>query len=380
MTDHLPPAPVLPPPSDQGPRRKPRKSHRRSRRKALIAVMLAMLALGTMGTVAVVGVGRIYDRFAEGTADYPGPGSGEVRFQISFGDAIRTIGRNLEEAGVVETEGAFVAAARDERRATTLQPGYYRLKKEMRAVDALALLLDPASRILTRAVIPEGRTVDESLAVFAKDSGIPVENFRTALKKMKELDFPAWAKNAPEGFIFPATYDIDPDATATSILKDVAKRFKRAMAETELVSRAPLVGRTPLEVLTVASLIEEEAKLDEDFGKVSRVIYNRLAKPMKLQFDSTVRFVTGKKAITTTAADRAIDSPYNTYFKAGLPPGPISSPGRAAIEAALSPTPGEWLYFVAVNPDTGQTKFGVTAADHARNVEEFRKWLRANPQ
>jgi UPF0755 protein len=380
VTEPLPEAPVLAPPPDQGPRRKPRRSHRRSRRKALVAVLLALAALGGMGTVAVVGVDRIYDRFAENTADYPGPGFGEVRFQISLGNAIRTIGANLVAAGVVETEGAFVAAARDEPKAATLQPGFYRLKKEMKAADALALLIDPSSRILNRAAIPEGRNVDETLAVFSRDSGIPVEQFRSALKDMKALGFPAWAKNQPEGFLFPATYDIEPDATATSILKDVAKRFDRALNETELVSKAPVVGMTPLEVLTVASIIEEEVRLAEDFGKVSRVIQNRLDRPMRLQMDSTVRYITGKKAITTTGEDRAIDSPYNTYLKDGLPPGPISSPGRAAIEAALNPTPGPWIYFVAVNPTTGQTKFAVTPAEHSRNVAEFRKWLASNPQ
>ena len=380
MTDHLPPASVLPPPSDSGPRRKPRRSHRRSRRKALVAVVVALAALGGMGTVSVVGVSRIYHHFAEGTADFEGPGSGEVRFQISLGNAIRTIGRNLQTAGVVETEGAFVAAARDEPRAATLRPGFYRLRKEMRAVDALALLLDPNSRILNRAVIPEGRTVDEALAVFAKDSGIAAGQFREALKKMGDLGFPPWAKGNPEGFLFPATYDIDPDATATSILRDVSKRLKQALTDTDLVSRAALVGRTPYEVLTIASLIEEEAKQSQDQPKVSRVIYNRLAKGMPLQLDSTVRFLTGKKAITTTDDDRAIDSPYNTYRINGLPAGPISSPGKSAIEAALAPVDGPWIFFVAVNPDTGETKFAATAAEHARNVAEFRQWLKSHPQ
>jgi UPF0755 protein len=115
--------------------------------------------------------------------------------------------------------------------------------------------------------------------------------------------------------------------------------------------------------------------------KIARVIYNRLDKGMRLQLDTTVIYANGgTKAVTTTAEQRAKVSPYNTYLVDGLPAGPIDSPGEAAIEAALAPAAGNWLYFVAVNPDTGETKYAVTGEEHARNVEEFRAWLRAHPQ
>ncbi len=200
------------------------------------------------------------------------------------------------------------------------------------------------------------------------------------LEKPKALGLPSWAKDNPEGFLFPATYDVEPDATAASVLAQLVKRFNQALVDTDLETRAAAVGKSPLEVLTIASLIQAEAKLAVDFPKIARVIYNRLDDGMKLQFDTTVIYANGgKKSVTTTAEQRAKDSPYNTYMYAGLPPGPIDSPGQAAIEAALAPAEGDWIYFVAVNPDTGETKYGVTAAEHARNVEEFRAWLRANP-
>ena len=116
----------------------------------------------------------------------------------------------------------------------------------------------------------------------------------------------------------------------------------------------------------MASLIEAEAKLPVDMPKVARVIYNRLDKGMRLQFDSTVHFaVGGAQRITTTDAERNTDSPYNTYKISGLPAGPICSPGEAAIAAALNPAVGDWIYFVSVNPDTGETRYGVTAQEHA---------------
>jgi UPF0755 protein len=345
-----------------------------------VAVLLALILLGGMGTVAIVGVSRVYDRLTEGTSDYPGPGTGEKTVQIKVGASVRGIGRMLQEEGVIETEGAFVAAARKDARATALQPGYYKVRLQMKAKDALALLLDPASRILARVTIPEGRTVEETLARLAKDSGLPIAKLRDVVAKPASLGLPTWANGHVEGFLFPATYDIEPDATATSTLQAMVTRFKQALVDTDLVNRAAMTGRTPYQVLTIASLIQEEAKNKEDFPKISRVIYNRLEKKMRLQLDTTVIYATGKNGLTTTAADRATDSPYNTYRVPGLPAGPIDSPGQAAIEAALAPADGPWLYFVAVNPDTGETKYGVTPAEHAKNVREFQAWLRAHPE
>jgi UPF0755 protein len=379
VTDQSPPAPLLEEASDGASKKRSRRGHRRSRRKAAVAVFLALLLLGGMATVGVVGVSRIYNRFAEGTADFPGPGTVEKTVQIKVGSSVRGIGRMLTTEGIIRTEGSFVAAARDDSRATALQPGFYKVKEQMRARDALQLLLDPNSRILARVTIPEGRTVDETLTRLAKESGLPITSFRAALAKPTTLGLPTWAAGRPEGFLFPATYDIEPDATATAVLKMMTTRFKQALADTDLVNRAAAVGRTPYQVLTIASLVQEEAKNKVDFPKVSRVIYNRLEKKMRLQLDTTVIYASGKNGLTTTAADRAIDSPYNTYKVEGLPQGPIDSPGQDAIEAALAPADGPWLYFVAVNPTTGETKYGVTAAEHARNVKEFQTWLRAHP-
>jgi UPF0755 protein len=137
-------------------------------------------------------------------------------------------------------------------------------------------------------------------------------------------------------------------------------------------------------VLTKASLVQAEARYDDDFGKVARVIENRLAgvgteggQPMPLQFDSTISYVTGKSTVSTTTEDRQTANPYNTYLNTGLTPTPINSPGDHAITAVLSPTPGPWLFFVTVNTETGETRFAETYAEHQENVKAWQDWARA---
>lgn len=132
-------------------------------------------------------------------------------------------------------------------------------------------------------------------------------------------------------------------------------------------------------VITIASIVEAEARLPQDRPKVAAVIENRLRIGMALQMDSTVAYGVGKRALTTTDAERANDNPYNTYLHPGLPAGPINNPGAAAVQAALTPAPGDWLYFVTVNPTTGETRFAAGHAEHQKNVAAFQQWCQANP-
>jgi UPF0755 protein len=134
-----------------------------------------------------------------------------------------------------------------------------------------------------------------------------------------------------------------------------------------------------LAVVTKASIVQAEAGSIQDMPKVARVIENRLAIDKPLQLDTTVNYATGKNGLTTTDDDRANPSPYNTYVHKGLPPGAISNPGEEALRAVLAPAPGSWLYFVVVNPDTGETRFAVTDDEHQQNVLLFQAWLRAHP-
>jgi UPF0755 protein len=155
----------------------------------------------------------------------------------------------------------------------------------------------------------------------------------------------------------------------------MVKRYREAATGLDLVQKAGDIGLSPHDVVTVASLIQAEARFDQDFSKIARVIYNRLENDMALQFDSTVHYAVGKDgSVGTSSSDRESSSPYNTYKVTGLPPTPISAPGDKAIEAALNPAQGDWLYFVTTNPDTGETKFATSYDDHLKNKQEFDQW------
>jgi UPF0755 protein len=222
--------------------------------------------------------------------------------------------------------------------------------------------------------VPEGRTVVQTLAALAEQTGKPVEEFQAAAADPAALGLPAYANGMLEGFLFPATYDIEPDDVPADVLRQMVTRAVQALDELQIPEGQRLT------VLTKASIVQAEAGSVEDMGKVARVLDNRLSDGMPLQLDTTVNYANGKGGITTTAQDRANPSPYNTYVHAGLPPGAIGNPGEDAMRAVLNPTPGEWRFFVVVDPDTGETRFAVTGEEHQQNVLLFQQWLRENPE
>jgi UPF0755 protein len=352
---------------------------RRGRGKAALAVLLSLLVVGAVVFGVWAGISWVVDRIPRGTPDYAGPGSGEVVVAIQPGDSVSAIGATLVDADVVKSVKAFVEAAEDEPTATQrLQPGSYAMLQQMRAADALALLLEPGSRIVERVTIPEGLRLSQTVDRLVEGTDLPRADFEKALQDPASINLPKYAEGTVEGFLFPATYEVEPDTTAVGLLSDMTGTFARTADEIRLVERARDLGYTPLEMVTIASFIQSEASRDEDLPKVARAIYNRLDAGMPLQLDSTVNYATGKDDIFTSDEDRASDSPYNTYRVTGLTPGPISNPGQKALEAALQPADGPWLYWVTVNLDTGETKFAETFADHQRNVAELQAWVAAN--
>lgn len=225
----------------------------------------------------------------------------------------------------------------------------------------------------TRLTIPEGFTAEQIYARGEEVLGIPVADFEAAAAQPDLIGLPPEANGLVEGWLGPYTYHITETATAADVLSEMVAA---TLMHLELLEVAP---EDWLDVLTRASLIEREVIHAEDRPKVARVIQNRLDAGMALQFDSTVRYIAGGDSVFTTDADRAIDSPYNTYRYAGLPPGPICSPGIPSIEAVLTPADGTWLFFVTVNLDTGETAFATTLEEHEHNVQILRDWMAANP-
>jgi UPF0755 protein len=321
------------------------------------------------------GVSFVEDLFAP-PEDYDGQGTGAVMVEIERGDSLSTIGTTLERNDVVASEEAFTDAASNNPDALSIQAGFYQMKRKMSADAAVDLLLSGKARAETQLTIPEGLTVDEIVEAIDKGTDIKAADVRTALQRPQSLGLPAYAANDVEGYLFPATYPIPPDASAHDVLTMMIDEFKQVAAKLNLEGAARQAGMRPADVVTVASLVEAEASRPEDRGKVARVIDNRVQAGDRLQLDSTVHYAIDgtTDGVFTSNADRAVDSPYNTYRFAGLPPGPIDSPGESALEAALNPTPGDWTYFVTVNLKTGETLFATSLAQHNANVAQLQKY------
>jgi UPF0755 protein len=342
------------------------------------------LAVLVAAAVLVFGGYLVYDR-ASGllagwgeVADYPGPGKGNVTITVPEGATVDQIGAILVENKVVQSEAAWSEAVDSEERATSIQPGRYSMMAEMRAIDALTLLINPGeSRVRSQFTVQEGLRLTAQVNALVKGTKIKKSSFEKALDKPKTLGLPRYAKNRPEGFLFPDTYELTGDATATSVLKQMTARFADVAADVDLEAAAERLDRSPYDLVIVASIIEKEVRAEGDRAKVARVLYNRLDEGEPLGLDSTVIYAEKLKTNTTTAKDRKSTSKYNTYRYAGLPPGPISAPGQAALDAAANPADGKWMYFVTVDFDTGETKFAVTAAEHEKYVEEWQAWCRA---
>jgi UPF0755 protein len=311
--------------------------------------------------------------------DYPGPGTGSVIFEVKKGDSVAAMGRGLREADVVKSVDAFVEAARKEPLSSSIQVGFYQLKKQMKSSDALAVLVKPDNMIQTTVTVPEGSRASSIVTTIAKKTDFKKAQLERLLEQPGRLGLPASAKGNPEGYLYPATYVVTPNMSALDLLRQMVAKTVSVEKDLDLATKAEAVGMTPEEVLTTASILEFEASRDEDYPKVARAIYNRLDKGMPLQSDATVAYANDKSGtVYTSDAERALDSPYNTYKNTGLPPGPIGSPGEKTIRAALSPSSGDQLFWVVVNLRTGETRYADSYAGHLKNVALFRKYCQTS--
>lgn len=349
----------------------------RKRRSGCLPVLLiGVLLVGVLAWFARGAVSDIRDALA-GPDDYPGPGTGSVSVTIDPGQSIASMGEELESLDVVASADAFVDAARDNADSSRIQAATYEMRTQMAAADAVDLLADPANAGSGRTVtVPEGARVGQVVAAIEKATGFPEDQITALLEKPQSIGLPAEAEGNPEGYLFPATYQITDATTPESLLRQMVEQTEKAEADLDIAAKAKRLGLTPHEIITVASILEYEANRGEDYPKVARVLYNRLDDGMALQLDSTVSYVSKRKGdVWTTAAERDSESRYNTYRYTGLPPGPIGSPGKETIEAALNPAKGPWLYFV---PDfeKGTTLFTDDYQQHLRNAEKAKAFCR----
>ncbi|HEX2355992.1 MAG TPA: endolytic transglycosylase MltG [Micromonosporaceae bacterium] len=382
-------------------RRRPVRSHRRGaspqrgrkkkrrRGRTVMALFVVLLLLGGLGASAWWGMDRIQGFFS--TPDYTTGGTGEVMVEIKQGQTVTDIANTLYNAGVVKSAKAFVDAAESNSRSRNIQPGSYKLRTQMRASDALAMLLDLKNKVVDTVTIPEGRSAKQVFGLLSKATGIPVAQFEAAAKDPVALGVAAdWFQRddrkpvtkSIEGFLFPATYELNPKATAPQILGDMVNKFNQVAEELHFKQRVRAERHiSPYEALMVASLAQAEAGNPDDLAKVARVAYNRVyvgsaELPCRcLQMDVTVNYwweLTGKptkasKDMTDADLHNAAN-PYNTHDKPGLPPTPINNPGKLALQGAMAPATGGWFYFVAIDK-AGHSIFAVTYAEQQRNEQ-----------
>jgi UPF0755 protein len=368
---------------------------RRSRRNAM------MLALGVL-VVVVVAAGLLGTRFWQsmfGDGDFTGDGGSDVLIEVHPGDSTAAIAQTLVDQQVIASTGQFVTEGLRNDAIQAIQPGFYKLRTEIPAATAIEQLADPANR-MGKLTIPEGRQLDDVtdlrnnkvtdgvLTLISRASCVTLNGDEkcvsaadlkaaAANESPQSLNVPDWAMEPVtlmgsdhrrlEGLIEAGTWSFDPTGSPQQILASLIQTSAEHYAANGLLDSVQNTGMTPYQILTVASLLQKEAK-PHDFAKVARVIYNRLNEPQRLEFDSTVNYALDQQEVATTDADRARVTPWNTYASDGLPATPIGSPGGEALAAAERPEPGDWLYFVTIDLN-GTTLFTHDYQKHLANIE-----------
>lgn len=304
------------------------------------------------------------------TLDFEGPGEGEVVIRIEAGEDGLIITQKLMDAGVIRDFDSFYRYLIENN--AVFYPGSFMMRLEMSNKAALDVLSNASNAMTYRVTIPEGYRAVQIFDELSKISGIPSEEFRSVAKDLAAFSIPAEAPTI-EGYLFPATYSFDTEASATDIIGTMVSRMK------EELERLGVPEKDWHSVVTLASIVQREAKLEADFFKVSRVFANRLEIDMRLETDPTITYSYSGKDMSEVSKDEQLEHGYNTYLLKGLPPGPIASPGALALEATLSPVDGDWLFFVTINLESGETKFSRTLAEHESYVVFLRQWEKENP-
>jgi UPF0755 protein len=330
-------------------------------KRLILAAVAIVLAL-----VAVVAVWLLLG--AE--QPYKGYGADEQFVEIPPGAGPAAIGRRLTEAGVVRDEASFRVALWRSGQARRLQAGEYRFERPMSAREVIDKLA--RGEVFTRPVtFPEGLTVRQMSQIYERHGVGPAADFLRAAQNVELVRNIDPAARDLEGYLFPNTYSLPRKTSAADLVERMVTAFRDVLTP-ELVERATARGLSVRELVTLASLVEKETAKPEERPVVAAVYANRLKIGMGMQCDPTVIYAlerAGRYTGNLTREDLKFDSPYNTYRYAGLPPGPIASPGRASLEAAANPSDVPYIYFVSRND--GSHVFSTTLEEHNRNVVEY---------
>lgn len=356
-----------------------RHGTKRSRGRRIGTLVVVLIVLAGFAFGAYFAVQALRDALDDGDYDGSDTGSTPITFVVRDGESGTTIAENLVDQEIIKSYKGFLKTYNEISPEPVFHPGAYTLYTHMSAADAIAVLGDEANRIDIKVTIPEGYRLTQILSLISDKADIPLEKLQAAAVDVDSYDVPQKAKDNKtlEGFLFPATYTIDPEQTPEEIITMLVDRANQALDEHGVEG-----DDLRYEVMTKAALVQTEAGRVELMGKVARVFQNRLDQGMKLESDASVSYGTGRtdSVFPSQAEINDTSNPYNTRANAGLPIGPISNPGDDAIAAVLDPTPGDWLFFVTVNLETGETVFSTTYAEHQAAVAQMNEWLAAHPE
>ncbi|MCX5395862.1 endolytic transglycosylase MltG [Streptomyces sp. NBC_00102] len=364
-------------------RRGGRTKGKKKSRNGCACLVVSLVLVGGLGGVSYFGYSYWKQQFGA-PEDYEGMGTGpQVEVEIPKNALGYDIANKLKKQGVVKSVDAFVSAQNSNPKGNSIQAGVYLLNKQMSAANAVKMMLDPKSQ--NALVIPEGTRNVKIYELIDKRIGLAEGTTKkVAHDRVKDLGLPDWATNHAdlkdplEGFLFPAAYPVAKGSKPEDALKRMVSRANEEYSKLDLDGAAKKYDLDgPWQVLTVASLVQAEGISHDDFRKMAEVVYNRLQPDntvtnRKLEFDSAFNYLKNQSEITIRSSEiRTNPDLYNTYYHAGLPPGPIGNPGDEAISATLNPTSDGWMFFISL--DGKKTDFTKTAEEHEKLNEKFKE-------
>ena len=291
----------------------------------------------------------------------------EISLVIPRGASGHDVARLLANHGIVGSRIAFELLARIRSQQSSMKAGEFRFSPHRTASEVLSQVVDGGEQIAVWVTIPEGFTSKEIATVLAEHGFGNSDSFERAFAR-GSLVLGGTATPTLEGYLFPDSYLIPKTASSHEIVKIFTDQFRAALPR-DATERARALHLTIPQVVTLASLVEREAKADDERALMAGVYYNRLRLGMPLQVDATIEYTFPHHKSTISLADLASDSPYNTYKHAGLPPTPIANPGRASLDAAFHPRASDYLYYVYMG--NGRSAFARTLAEHNANVARY---------
>lgn len=342
---------------------------KKSIRKGLFICIIVLAVL------VIIGGALLYLNSA-----YDSDNNAYVTFAVEEGDTTDSIATRLEEESLIKSATKYKIISKLYRYDGNYKTGSYSISPSMTCSEIGEVLISGVSQgqLIT---IPEGYTIDDVAATLEEAGVTTAESFlETAqsgdFSSFSFLDEAQTGENHLEGFLFPNTYMFTEDMDDTMIITTMLSEYENAIPD-DMEERAEELGYSSYEILIIASIIEKEAQADEDRAYVTSVIYNRLEIDMPLQMCSSIQYILGYAKANLTTADTQIESPYNTYLNAGLPPGPLCSPGLESIEAALNPADTDYLYFVLSEDLDGTHNFSSNAEDFEEDRQAYYAALEA---